>query len=706
MKKIFTFIGAVLLTASVFAQAPQKMSYQAVIRNSANALITNTNVGVKISVLQTTSTGTAVYVETHAATSNANGLVTLAIGNGTPVTGTFAAIDWASGPYFIKTETDPAGGTNYTIVGTSEMLSVPYALYSANGTPGATGPQGDVGATGATGAAGVDGATGSAGVDGATGAMGPVGPTGETGATGAMGPQGSAGAMGSVGVTGETGATGATGAAGVDGATGSAGVDGATGAMGPVGPTGETGATGAMGPQGSAGAMGSVGVTGETGATGATGAVGPTGPIGGADTQVIFNNAGSAAGSANLTWNNTTNTLSNTGTTITQNAQINGLGGSGVRYVTTDNTGIISAATFPGVTGTGTNNYQVKWTTAGSVLGNSLIQDNGTGIAVNVAVNSLYQMYIYRQQQTATGDGQATLMGYRDRNSQNDGTGYNQTGSNTGVMGHSFWGDQYSFGVGGWNYNDYTRCGGVIGGEINGSYWGSLGYKNSASATFGVYGSSAYSNGTGFLPTAASAGIGGGFLGNFVGSLSQGNVIGQLNSGELFSQYNKGNLYTMGKNVELVKVNEAVTPLYTMSGIEATVYAKGSVTLTNGTVYVPFTAEFKSLLGEVPVITVTPNGECNGLYIASMNKDGFTVKELMQGASNTAISWIAVGNRIDNNKMDLATKIVSDPSFDRNIQQVLFSDGNLEGKALGIWWDGSTIKFGEIPKSLIPSRKK
>jgi len=646
MKKIFTFIGAVLLTASVFAQAPQKMSYQAVIRNSANALITNTNVGVKISVLQTTSTGTAVYVETHAATSNANGLVTLAIGNGTPVTGTFAAIDWASGPYFIKTETDPAGGTNYTIVGTSEMLSVPYALYSANGTPGATGPQGDVGATGAT------------------------------------------------------------GAAGVDGATGSAGVDGATGAMGPVGPTGETGATGAMGPQGSAGAMGSVGVTGETGATGATGAVGPTGPIGGADTQVIFNNAGSAAGSANLTWNNTTNTLSNTGTTITQNAQINGLGGSGVRYVTTDNTGIISAATFPGVTGTGTNNYQVKWTTAGSVLGNSLIQDNGTGIAVNVAVNSLYQMYIYRQQQTATGDGQATLMGYRDRNSQNDGTGYNQTGSNTGVMGHSFWGDQYSFGVGGWNYNDYTRCGGVIGGEINGSYWGSLGYKNSASATFGVYGSSAYSNGTGFLPTAASAGIGGGFLGNFVGSLSQGNVIGQLNSGELFSQYNKGNLYTMGKNVELVKVNEAVTPLYTMSGIEATVYAKGSVTLTNGTVYVPFTAEFKSLLGEVPVITVTPNGECNGLYIASMNKDGFTVKELMQGASNTAISWIAVGNRIDNNKMDLATKIVSDPSFDRNIQQVLFSDGNLEGKALGIWWDGSTIKFGEIPKSLIPSRKK
>lgn len=631
MKKIFTFIGAVLLTASVFAQAPQKMSYQAVIRNSANALITNTNVGVKISVLQTTSTGTAVYVETHAATTNANGLVTLAIGNGTPVTGTFATIDWASGPYFIKTETDPAGGTNYTIVGTSEMLSVPYALYSANGTPGPQGP---------------------------AGAVGPAGPAGADGATGPAGP------------------------AGADGATGPAGPDGATGPAGPAGPVGPDGAVGPAGPQG------------------------PAGPVAGSDGQIIFNNAGAAAGSANLTWNNTTNTLTTLGTNVSTNAQITGLGGSGTRYVTTDNTGIISAVAFPGVTGTGNNNYHVKWTTAGSVIGNSMIQDNGTSVSLNYPIQANSQFFVYRQQQTATGDGQSTIYGYRDRNSQNVGASYGQNGSNTGVTGMSFWGDDYSFGVGGWNYNDFSRTGGVIGGEIYGNYWGSLGYKSAATTTFGVYGSSAYSNGTGFLPTAGSAGVGGGFFGNFVGSFSQGSVIGQLNSGELFSQYNKGNLYTMGKNVELVKVDEKVTPLYTMSGIEATVYAKGSATLTNGTVYVPFTAEFKSLLGEVPVITVTPNGECNGLYIASIDKDGFTVKELMQGASSTAISWIAVGNRIDNNKMDLATKIVSDPSFDRNIQQVLFSDGNLEGKALGIWWDGSTIKFGEIPASLIPSRKK
>ena len=130
MKKIITILAAVLITASVFAQAPQKMSYQAVIRNASNALVTSTAVGMRISVLQGSSTGTAVYVETQTPSTNANGLVSLSIGTGTPITGTFASINWANGPYFIKTETDPAGGTAYTIAGTSELMSVPYALHA------------------------------------------------------------------------------------------------------------------------------------------------------------------------------------------------------------------------------------------------------------------------------------------------------------------------------------------------------------------------------------------------------------------------------------------------------------------------------------------------------------------------------------------------------------------------------------------------
>lgn len=132
--KIYSIVAGLLLTASVFAQAPQKMSYQAVIRNSSNALITSTPVGMQISILQGSPTGTAVYVETQTPSTNANGLVSLEIGTGSVITGTFPAINWATGPYFIKTETDPTGGTAYTIVGTNELMSVPYALFSANGT--------------------------------------------------------------------------------------------------------------------------------------------------------------------------------------------------------------------------------------------------------------------------------------------------------------------------------------------------------------------------------------------------------------------------------------------------------------------------------------------------------------------------------------------------------------------------------------------
>ena len=132
MKKVFTIFVAVLLTASAFAQSPEKMSYQAVIRDVSDQLVINQDMGMQISILQGSASGTAVYVETQSPTSNANGLVSLEIGTGILVSGDFATIDWANDIYFIKTETDPtvAGGTTYTITGTSQLLSVPYALHA------------------------------------------------------------------------------------------------------------------------------------------------------------------------------------------------------------------------------------------------------------------------------------------------------------------------------------------------------------------------------------------------------------------------------------------------------------------------------------------------------------------------------------------------------------------------------------------------
>lgn len=117
---------------TVFAQAPQKMSYQAVIRNSSGALVTSAPIGMRVSILQGSENGTAVYVETQAPSTNINGLVTIEIGTGTVVSGAFSSINWGSGPFFIKTETDPNGGINYSVIGTSQLASVPYALFAAN----------------------------------------------------------------------------------------------------------------------------------------------------------------------------------------------------------------------------------------------------------------------------------------------------------------------------------------------------------------------------------------------------------------------------------------------------------------------------------------------------------------------------------------------------------------------------------------------
>lgn len=130
MKRIITLYSAIILASGIFAQSPDKMSYQAVIRNSTNQLVSNQTVGMRISILQGSSSGSSIYTETHTTTTNANGLASIEIGNGTVINGVFGNIDWSNGPYFIKTETDPSGGVNYSISGTSQLLSVPYALHA------------------------------------------------------------------------------------------------------------------------------------------------------------------------------------------------------------------------------------------------------------------------------------------------------------------------------------------------------------------------------------------------------------------------------------------------------------------------------------------------------------------------------------------------------------------------------------------------
>lgn len=130
MRKLFTFFIVAFAMFTLKAQVPQGINYQAVARNASGSVLATQAVGVRISVVDGTPTGTVQYSEIYNVTTNQFGLFNVVIGNGVPSTGTFSAVTWASGNKFIKVEIDPNGGTAYVDMGTTKLQSVPYALYA------------------------------------------------------------------------------------------------------------------------------------------------------------------------------------------------------------------------------------------------------------------------------------------------------------------------------------------------------------------------------------------------------------------------------------------------------------------------------------------------------------------------------------------------------------------------------------------------
>ncbi|MEC5146963.1 hypothetical protein [Chitinophaga sp. 212800010-3] len=290
-RKLLLYALFLLALLQQRAQAQSSLSginYQAVARNTNGTILSNQSLQVRFTVLSGSPAGNVQYQETQDVTTNQLGLFTLQIGKGSPVSGTFAAIPWAQANQYLRVEVS-TGGSNFSELGTSQLMSVPFAMFAANsGTPGPAGPKGDqgpvgpVGATGPAGPKGDPGMTGPVGPvgpmgvtgpQGVAGPIGPIGPTGATGATGPIGATGPQGAVGPIGPIGPTGATGAMGAVGPMGPTGPMGLPGAVGATGPVGPAGPIGATGPIGPQGA------IGMTGPAGPQGPQGPAGPAGSI-------------------------------------------------------------------------------------------------------------------------------------------------------------------------------------------------------------------------------------------------------------------------------------------------------------------------------------------------------------------------------------------------------------------------------------------
>ncbi len=259
-KSIFIFFALIIVSNIAFAQAPQKFSYQAIIRSNAGNILQNQTANFKITIHDSTASGTDIYHETHNTSTNQFGLVNLLIGSGTNTSGIFDSIKWNHNNKFIEVEIDL--GSGYVSMGTTQLVSVPYALYAEkSGTPG---PKG---------------ATGPTGADGQIGIQGPIGPTGADGQQGIQGITGPTGADGQIGIQGPIGPTGADGQQGIQGITGPTGADGQIGIQGPTGADGQQGIQGITGAQGTTGPSGSLNawsLTGNSGTTPGTNFIGTT----------------------------------------------------------------------------------------------------------------------------------------------------------------------------------------------------------------------------------------------------------------------------------------------------------------------------------------------------------------------------------------------------------------------------------------------
>jgi hypothetical protein len=816
-RKLFLMLFTILMTASLFAQAPQKVNYQAVCRDNAGNIIAAQPVDLRITIQDQNPGGTSLYQETHSLVTNNFGLVNIAVGGGVVISGSFSSINWGSGDKYIHIELNDGGG--FVAVGTPQLLSVPYALYAnaaGSGAQGPTGPTGNQGLTGAPGPAGANGPTGPAGPTGLDGQSGDIYATSSvtslaiiTGtknlivATGLAYTAGQSiviaydvnnkmegsvvsynpltGAMeasitsvtgsgtyaswgvnlnGTPGIQGPAGPTGAPGAAGADGLPGPMGVTGPSGSPGLVGPTGLPGANGPTGP---------AGPTGTPGTAGANGTTGPTGPAGpqwtitsdnfnASGTLSIVTSIPSTITSTNAAWittgNSGTSPSSNfIGTTDAQPLIIKtsgaGVSNERVRFLsnpqilingTTVQSGDLLSVYGSGYTGAlntvaNQTDYPISGYSTGAFSGIygentgngsgviGINANNGIGLqglALNTAVGTYGAHYDGLNLDRMGYFGAEDCGGYAQYNANvavwlgdefNDAVyGINVAGINGSDYGinaqAAIWGEganntaTYSFGVVGRKLGTTNiRSGGVLGG-LTTTTWGALGYRNSGGTNYAAYFTSPAATGTGYMAQGNSVhGIGLGSYGGTMGGWVRGEVLGFTAAGSLYASYNLGNTYTSGISADIVTAGEKRMAAYSVTSPEVQVYGSGTAKLHAGQARVDFTEAFKGLVSSEhnPVITVTPVGNCNGLHLVSVDHEGFVVAENGNGTASVAFNWIAIGHRVDVEGTPVFPEDIANSKFDDHLRSVMFNENNAERSASPIWWDGSRLRYDNIP---------
>ena len=291
----------------------------------------------------------------------------------------------------------------------------------------------------------------------------------------------------------------------------------------------------------------------------------------------------------------------------------------------------------------------------------------------------------------------------------NSGSGYSMADNNSGgIRAYSYNGPNYSFSIGGWNYNDGTRCSGVFGSNEGGGYWGALGYKNSGSNLYGGYFTSS-TTGTGKKPTTGSAqGIGMGAWGDLMGADIHGGVYGLFVEGDDYGIYSKGTIFSTKPEVQLQDVGESEKAvLFANTSADVTVMTSGLGNLTNGHASILFDQNFRKVISsQMPVIiTVTPMGPSHGVYVSSSDNHGFTVTENDNGISNINFSYIAVGRLAGYENPEIPQEI-ADQQFESLITQGLHDDSDTKTDGKGLYYQDGKLRQGHSPVFKASKQKK
>ncbi len=303
----------------------------------------------------------------------------------------------------------------------------------------------------------------------------------------------------------------------------------------------------------------------------------------------------------------------------------------------------------------------------------------------------------------AYGDGQATFYADRSRGNTtpNHGTGYAKTSINSAITGSSIWGDIYSFGSTGFNYNDFNRCGGILGANETGTYWGSLGYKTSGYLPFGGYFTSNFS-GSG-KSSQASTGIGMGAWGDLMGADIHGEIYGMYAEGGNYATFSNGPVYKNNIDVHLQKNGEGSNSvLYTNVSTDVTVQTSGVASLSSGSASIAFDPVFVASVSSdaTIIVTVTPVGNSNGVYLDNVSKSGFTVVENNAGKSNVSVNYIAMGKRAGYENPNLSPEVI-DAAYTNKMERGLHNDADTLTNGEGLYYENGELHLGIHP-SLLP----